>query len=134
MFQSQVGDADFKYQEEYGGVVRIKGAFGVSFFHAYQPVFAERISQEDRLLISDPKALQYILHTSGKKARVYQLIVLIFEGYNFLKWPERTEISRVLMGRGLLWADGETHRRQRKVMLPGFGGNSVILVRLCFAF
>ncbi|KAL9711697.1 hypothetical protein Ac2012v2_004769 [Leucoagaricus gongylophorus] len=90
LFQSQVGDADFKYQEEYGGVVRIKGAFG-----------------EDRLLISDPKALQYILHTSG---------------YNFLKWPERTEISRVLMGRGLLWADGETHRRQRKVMLPGFGG------------
>lgn len=26
------------------------------------------------------------------------------------------------MGRGLLWADGEVHRRQRKVMLPGFGG------------
>jgi len=26
------------------------------------------------------------------------------------------------MGRGLLWADSETHRRQRKVMLPGFGG------------
>lgn len=25
------------------------------------------------------------------------------------------------MGRGLLYADGETHRRQRKVMLPGFG-------------
>jgi len=57
-------------------------------------------------LISDPKALQYIFHTSG---------------YGFLKWPERTEISRVLMGRGLLWADGEIHRRQRKVMLPGFG-------------
>ncbi|KXN90138.1 Cytochrome P450 4A4 [Leucoagaricus sp. SymC.cos] len=90
LFQSQVGDADFKYQKEYGDVVKIKGAFG-----------------EDRLLISDPKALQYIFHTSG---------------YNFLKWPERTEISRVLMGRGLLWADGETHRRQRKVMLPGFGG------------
>lgn len=57
-------------------------------------------------MISDPKALQYIFHTSG---------------YGFLKWPERTEISRVLMGRGLLWADGEIHRRQRKVMLPGFG-------------
>jgi len=51
------------------------------------------------------------------------------EGYNFLKWSERTEISRVLMGRGLLWADGETHRRQRKVMLPGFGGNYAVLVR-----
>jgi len=25
------------------------------------------------------------------------------------------------MGRGLLWADGDIHKRQRKVMLPGFG-------------
>ncbi|KAF9467351.1 cytochrome P450 [Collybia nuda] len=89
IFQSQAGEPDFKYQRQFGDVVRIRGPFG-----------------EDRLLISDPKALQYIFHTSG---------------YGFLKWPERTEISRVLMGRGLLWADGETHRRQRKVMLPGFG-------------
>ncbi|KNZ72214.1 Leukotriene-B4 omega-hydroxylase 3 [Termitomyces sp. J132] len=89
IFQSQAGVPDFKYQRQFGGVVRIKGLFG-----------------EDRLLISDPKALQYIFHTSG---------------YGFLKWSERTEISRVLMGRGLLWADGDIHKRQRKVMLPGFG-------------
>ncbi|KAF5385861.1 hypothetical protein D9615_002355 [Tricholomella constricta] len=89
IFQSQAGVPDFKYQRQFGDVVRVKGPFG-----------------EDRLLISDPKALQYIFHTSG---------------YGFLKWPERTEISRVLMGRGLLWADGDIHRRQRKVMLPGFG-------------
>ncbi|TFK44496.1 cytochrome P450 [Crucibulum laeve] len=89
LFQSQAGVPDFKYQEMYGDVVRVKGPFG-----------------EDRLLISDPKALQYIFHTSG---------------YGFLKWPERTEISRILMGRGLLWADGNIHRRQRKVMMPGFG-------------
>ncbi|KAF9047357.1 cytochrome P450 [Panaeolus papilionaceus] len=89
IFQSQAGVPDFKYQSKFGDVVRVKGPFG-----------------EDRLLISDPKALQYIFHTSG---------------YGFLKWPERTEISRVLMGRGLLWADGEIHKRQRKVMLPGFG-------------
>ncbi|KAF8197990.1 cytochrome P450 [Pholiota molesta] len=89
IFQSQVGVPDFKYQRLYGDVVRVKGPFG-----------------EDRLLISDPKALQYIFHTSG---------------YGFLKWPERTEISRILMGRGLLWADADIHKRQRKVMLPGFG-------------
>ncbi|KAG7090931.1 hypothetical protein E1B28_010004 [Marasmius oreades] len=89
LFQSQVGVSDFKWQEQYGGIVRIKGAFG-----------------EDRLMVSDSKAMQYIFHTAG---------------YGFLKWPERTEISRVLMGRGLLWADGETHKRQRKAMLPGFG-------------
>jgi len=39
-------------------------------------VLAKRVSQEDRLLISDPKALQYILHTSGKKMPAYLLIVL----------------------------------------------------------
>ncbi|KAJ3857523.1 cytochrome P450 [Lentinula lateritia] len=80
LFQSQVGVPDFKWKQQFGDVVRIKGPFG-----------------EDRLFISDPK------------------------GYGFLKWPERTEISRVLMGRGLLWADDAIHKRQRKVMLPGFG-------------
>ncbi|KAJ2916319.1 hypothetical protein MD484_g4089, partial [Candolleomyces efflorescens] len=89
IFQSQAGVPDFKYQKLYGDVVRVHGIFG-----------------EHRLMISDPKALQYIIHTSG---------------YAFPKWPERTEISRVLMGRGLLWADGDIHKRQRKVMLPGFG-------------
>ncbi|KAK7472961.1 hypothetical protein VKT23_001065 [Stygiomarasmius scandens] len=89
LFQSQAAAADFKWQSQFGDVVRVKGVFG-----------------EDRLLISDPKALQYIMHTSG---------------YAYPKWPERTEISRVLMGRGLLWADGDIHKRQRKAMLPGFG-------------
>ena len=35
------------------------------------------------------------------------IYVHTISGYGFLKWPERTEISRILMGRGLLWADGE---------------------------
>ncbi|KAJ3733764.1 cytochrome P450 [Lentinula guzmanii] len=89
LFQSQVGAPDFKWKQQFGDIVRIKGPFG-----------------EDRLVVSDPKAMQYIFQTAG---------------YGFLKWPERTEISRVLMGRGLLWADDAIHRRQRKAMLPGFG-------------
>ncbi|KAL0956199.1 hypothetical protein HGRIS_002356 [Hohenbuehelia grisea] len=89
LFQSKAAEADFKWTRQYGDIVRIKGICG-----------------EERLLIADPKALQYIVHTSG---------------YNFMKWPDRTELSRVLMGRGLLWADGHIHKRQRKVMLPGFG-------------
>ncbi|KAH9485227.1 Cytochrome P450 monooxygenase 169 [Psilocybe cubensis] len=106
IFQSQAGVPDFKYQQIYGDVVRIKGPFG-----------------EDRLLISDPKALQYIFHTSGTLPAPSEMTVSNFgtQGYGFLKWPERTEISRILMGRGLLWADAEIHKRQRKVMLPGFG-------------
>ncbi|OSX65860.1 hypothetical protein POSPLADRAFT_1131390 [Postia placenta MAD-698-R-SB12] len=62
---------------------------------------------EDMLWISDPKALQYIFQTSG---------------YNFPKQPERRALSRLLGDHGLTWADGTTHKRQRKVMLPAFGG------------
>ncbi|KAJ7496593.1 cytochrome P450 [Mycena latifolia] len=89
LFGGQVGEAEFKWQEIYGGVVRIKASFG-----------------EDRLLITDPKALQYIYQTSG---------------YRFHKQPERIELTRMISGRGILWADGNDHKRHRKVMLPGFG-------------
>ncbi|KAJ7286895.1 cytochrome P450 [Mycena rebaudengoi] len=89
LFGGQVGEAEFKWQEIYGGVVRIKASFG-----------------EDRLLVTDPKALQYIYQTSG---------------YRFHKQPERIELTRLISGRGVLWADGEDHKRHRKVMLPGFG-------------
>lgn len=62
---------------------------------------------EDMLWISDPKALQYIYQTSG---------------YNFPKQPERRAVSRLVGDHGLTWADGDTHKRQRKVMFPAFGG------------
>ncbi|KAJ7647880.1 cytochrome P450, partial [Roridomyces roridus] len=85
----QVGEAEFKWQEIYGGVVRIKAPLG-----------------EDRLLITDPKALQYIYQTAG---------------YRYHKQSERIELTRLISGRGLLWADGNDHKRHRKVMIPGFG-------------
>ncbi|KAG6808982.1 hypothetical protein H0H92_002100 [Tricholoma furcatifolium] len=62
---------------------------------------------EERLHVSDPKAVQYIYQTSG---------------YNFPKQLERRESSRLITGKGILWADGTAHKRQRKVMLPGFSG------------
>ncbi|KAF8645774.1 hypothetical protein AX16_007583 [Volvariella volvacea WC 439] len=90
LFQSQASEADFKWQGEYGDIVRLKGPLG-----------------EDRLLVSDPKALQYIYHTAG---------------YKFFKQKARREISRIISGRGIFWADGNDHKRHRRVMLPGFGG------------
>lgn len=30
LFQSEVGEMDFQWQEQYGGIVRVKGPFGVS--------------------------------------------------------------------------------------------------------
>ncbi|KAL4269205.1 Cytochrome P450 superfamily protein [Pleurotus pulmonarius] len=85
-----VAEADFKWQEEYGNIVRFKAAFG-----------------EDRLLVMDPKALQYIYQTAG---------------YNFPKPKERREMSRIISGSGILSAESSDHKRHRKVLLPGFGG------------
>ncbi|KAJ8594234.1 cytochrome P450 [Rhizopogon salebrosus TDB-379] len=50
LYQGQVGDADFKWQAQYGNVVRFKGTFG-----------------EDQLLISDPAAMQYIFAKSNSQ-------------------------------------------------------------------
>ncbi|KAF8913538.1 cytochrome P450 [Mucidula mucida] len=92
---------DFKWQEEFGGVVRIRAPF-----------------REDRLLISDPKALQYI-HQSA--------------GYRFCKAPGRISLSGLLLGPGIIAVDGEVHKRQRRIMQPGFGtSESKALVPIFF--
>ncbi|KAK0194879.1 cytochrome P450 [Armillaria mellea] len=90
LFKGQAGEMDFKWQSQYGDVVRIRAALG-----------------EDRLLVSDPKALQYIYQTSG---------------YKFIKPPGRKELSRLFNGTGILFVEGEDRKRHRKVLLPGFGG------------
>ncbi|KAE9402808.1 cytochrome P450 [Gymnopus androsaceus JB14] len=89
LMQNQAGLTEFSWQETYGDVVKFKASFGIN-----------------RFLISDPKALQHILQTSG---------------YRWIKFRERREFSRLTTGKGLLWADEDAHKRQRKVMLPGFG-------------
>ncbi|KAF7439981.1 hypothetical protein PC9H_000318 [Pleurotus ostreatus] len=88
--QRPVGEADFEWQERYGDVVRFNAAFG-----------------EDRLLVMDPKALQYIYQTSG---------------YNFPKPGASNELTRIVTGNGILVAELDVHKRHRKVLLPGFGG------------
>ncbi|KAJ8585426.1 cytochrome P450 [Rhizopogon salebrosus TDB-379] len=61
---------------------------------------------EDQLMISDPAALQYIFMKSG---------------YKFTKQRDRTILVKLIFGRGIAWADGDDHKRQRRVMQPGFG-------------
>ncbi|KAF8557917.1 cytochrome P450 [Imleria badia] len=63
---------------------------------------------EDQLLVTDPKALLKVLSTSS---------------YRYSLPPTLRVISRMLNGEGISWADGEDHRRQRSIMLPGFGPN-----------
>ncbi|KAG1737830.1 cytochrome P450 [Suillus paluster] len=89
LYQGQAAEADFKWQAQYGNVIRFKSAFG-----------------EDQLMISDPAALQYIFVKSG---------------YRFPKQCDRRVLSQMINGKGIIWADGDDHKRQRRVMLPGFG-------------
>ncbi|KAH8827827.1 cytochrome P450 [Flagelloscypha sp. PMI_526] len=89
LFQNEAAQIDFEWVGRYGSIVRFKGPFS-----------------EDRLLVADPKAMQYIYQTSA---------------YRFEKLKVRQEVARSVAGYGLLWADGDNHKRQRKVMLPGFG-------------
>ena len=82
-------------------------------------------AKEDRLWVADPKALHYILQATG---------------YLYMKPSILKENISVITDRGLLWADGttglnhllrelieplgDTHRRQRKSMMPAFGSTA----------
>ncbi|KIJ26121.1 hypothetical protein M422DRAFT_272863 [Sphaerobolus stellatus SS14] len=84
----EIGDAEFSWIKEYGTALHIKHIFG-----------------KDRLWLADPKAIQYVLNTSG---------------YNYPK-PYATRVGiEMLLGRGLVWAEGTQHARQRKIMNPAF--------------
>ncbi|KAJ8585149.1 cytochrome P450 [Rhizopogon salebrosus TDB-379] len=61
---------------------------------------------EDQLMISDPAALHHIF---------------VKTGYRFPKPEDRNVLAKLINGKGILWAEGDVHKRQRKVMLPGFG-------------
>ncbi|KIP05242.1 hypothetical protein PHLGIDRAFT_163819 [Phlebiopsis gigantea 11061_1 CR5-6] len=59
----------------------------------------------DMLMTADPKAIHHVLQ---KAEHIY------------VKRLESTETARMTMGKGLVWASGETHARQRKIMNPAF--------------
>ncbi|KAJ8585147.1 cytochrome P450 [Rhizopogon salebrosus TDB-379] len=91
LYQGQAAEADFKWQAQYGNIVRFRGSFG-----------------EDQLMITDPAALHHIFVKSG---------------YRYPKQPDRTIFATLIGGKGILWAEGEHHKRQRTVMQPGFGAS-----------
>ncbi|KAI0292218.1 cytochrome P450 [Multifurca ochricompacta] len=87
--REQVGSYDLKWQDSYGMVARI-----------WAPC------NDDRLWISDPKALQYILQTSR---------------YNMVKPYAARFLLNSATGPGVNGAEGEDHYRQRRILLPAFG-------------
>ena len=55
--------------------------------------------------IADPKAISHVLHSNDL----------------WVKTAAHREINAVLLDRGLSWAEGDAHRRQRKALTPAFG-------------
>ncbi|KAF4618312.1 hypothetical protein D9613_011704 [Agrocybe pediades] len=92
LLKGEVGEHSFKWKKQFGGVLRYKGILG-----------------ENCLLITDPKAMNYISNRPDE----------------FTKHPVLKEISRMVFGRGLVWADGDDHRRQRRINSPAFGANQI---------
>ncbi|SGY17567.1 BQ5605_C015g07821 [Microbotryum silenes-dioicae] len=65
---------------------------------------------EDRLCLTDPVALSHIL---------------VQNGYRYPKPNEvRGDLSRIL-GKGLLFAEGDDHRRQKRIMNPAFSPSTL---------
>jgi hypothetical protein len=81
ILDEQPGIAHLEWTAKYGGVVKYRGAFG-----------------EDRLMFTDPVALNHILNA---------------QSYNYPKPNEvRGSLARIL-GRGVLFAEGEARKPSR---------------------
>ncbi|KAK0455354.1 cytochrome P450 [Desarmillaria tabescens] len=86
--RENIGDLEMAWYQQYGGAYRVGGCFG-----------------QDVLVISDPKALQYVFHTSG---------------YRYPKSPEEDRFTNIMLGPGVGTVAGEIHQRQRKILGPAF--------------
>ncbi|KAH7884659.1 cytochrome P450 [Phlebopus sp. FC_14] len=83
-----VGDLEFQWVREYGPTWRARQPLG-----------------KQVLWTADPRALQYIFHTSA---------------YRFPKSVVATETTRVFTGQGILTTGAHAHQRHRKIMNPAF--------------
>ncbi|OJA09904.1 hypothetical protein AZE42_06198 [Rhizopogon vesiculosus] len=77
----------------------------------YGPVYrVPYVLGESRVVLWDPKAIS---HFFGRDTWMYN------------QTPFNKLAVRMLLGRGLLWADGEIHKRQRKILNPAFSAAAI---------
>lgn len=94
LFIAECGVTEERWQEEFGSVCRIKSSLGVRPRIALlQMKSIDPCTQQDRLWVADPKALQRIYQNSS---------------YSYKK-PEGSRITgALLLDRGIIWAEGST--------------------------
>ncbi|KAJ6481548.1 cytochrome P450 [Mycena vitilis] len=92
LLPAQYGDHEFAWQKAYGPIYRLKGCFG-----------------EDRLMISDPVACQYILNSP-----------------HFEHGPiQKNGIDILVPEECVMRAHGDAHKHFRAAMNPGFSASAV---------
>lgn len=93
----QAGDFEKKWQDQFGGIVRFKAPLAVGLrnllaLHIFTMASADLpYEQEDCLLVSDPKAIQYVLQTSR---------------YRFVKPYDTRLLLNTATGKGVHGAEG----------------------------
>lgn len=93
MQKGNPGEIQMKWTEEYGGAVVYRGLAG-----------------NERLLLSDPRALMYVLHQRC---------------YAFPKPTGARSALSNLLGEGVLTTEGDVHKRQRKIVNPTFTQSAI---------
>ncbi|KAK0186093.1 cytochrome P450 [Armillaria mellea] len=93
--RQHIGDLEMEWYQQYGTVYRTGGCFG-----------------QDILSVADPKALQYIFHSSG---------------YRFPKARDARRTMNAVVGQGVATVEGNVHQRQRKILGPAFAASQLRL-------
>ncbi|GJJ11618.1 hypothetical protein Clacol_005854 [Clathrus columnatus] len=89
----EITDAPLDWSANYGTAFKLHGEMGMKM-----------------LCISDPKAIQYVLNTSG---------------YNFPKPLNDRILLTIILGSGILSVEGAHHARQRKILNPAFSSSTL---------
>ncbi|KAF8650590.1 hypothetical protein AX16_005188 [Volvariella volvacea WC 439] len=82
-----------------------------SWYEEYGPVFEVPLAAGmKQITICDPKAISYLFSR---------------DGVGFVRSKGFKKVVESVVGRGLIWADGEAHRRQRRAVAPAFSNASL---------
>ncbi|KAJ7315704.1 hypothetical protein DFH08DRAFT_820275 [Mycena albidolilacea] len=113
-FGASFGEFEFDWLKLYGPAYWIKACFGVSWLHR-RPLPYLVASQQDRLIIADPVALQYIFNISNfEKGSTRNMILHLMNGNFSLRCvkgkiiPTNNTWQNVL---NHLYNMGDTHKR-----------------------
>lgn len=107
MYSSEPGQKYLEWYNQFGRIVKFRGVLGVSFPISFRPFSHSRAYAKSTFLsLADPLAIQYIL---GHQ-----------HGYEFPKPVGERQFFLTLLGKGMIWAEGEAHSRQRRILSPAF--------------